>query len=348
MIKNDLFLRAARRRHTERTPVWLMRQAGRFDPAYREIRERVDLPLEDLFRDPGHAAEISLLPRRFGVDAIIFFQDILTPLTPMGAPFKFRPGPVLESPLRTASDINALKSFDPADELDFVAQTLRMIRQTLRGALPLLGFAGAPLTLAFFMIEGKSPGVDPEFSRALMRSQPALFERLLDRLTDMTADYLAMQIEAGADAVQLFESCADLLSPAEYQRFAHPGHVKIFARLAGKVPTILFAKGNPSLELMVESGADVLSVGTAVDLADARRRFGHRVAFQGNIDHHLLATGAPDDVERAVRACVDAGAGCGHILNLNHGLLHHTPVENVRRMIQTCKAARVAVQEVES
>lgn len=162
MLKNDLLLRAARRQRTERTPVWLMRQAGRTDPEYRALRERVDLPLEAMFRHPDLAAEISLLPKRLGVDAIIFFQDILTPLAPMGAEFVFRPGPVLTSTLRASSDIDALCRCDPAESLGFVAEILQLIRKALDGDLPLLGFAGAPLTLAFFLIEGKSPGNRPE------------------------------------------------------------------------------------------------------------------------------------------------------------------------------------------
>ncbi len=212
MLKNDLVIRAARRERTERTPVWLMRQAGRFDPAYRALREKVNLPLEEAFCTPDVAAEISLLPKRFGVDAIIFFQDILTPLEPLGAKFIFRPGPVLESPIRTASDVNALTPFDPSSGLAYVPKTLSLVREALAGDLPLLGFAGAPLTLAFFMIEGKSPGANPEHARAMMKDDPALFRKLLEVLADMTADYLALQVEADLHAVQLFESTADLLT----------------------------------------------------------------------------------------------------------------------------------------
>ncbi|RME37052.1 MAG: uroporphyrinogen decarboxylase, partial [Planctomycetota bacterium] len=156
--ENHLFLRALRREPTPRVPVWLMRQAGRADPAYRRLRERNNLPLDELFRRPDLAAEISLLPERFGVDAIILFQDILTPLAPMGAAFRFRPGPVLEDPVREERDVERLTAFDPADALPFVGETIGRIRRALAGRLPLIGFAGAPLTLACFLIEGKSPG----------------------------------------------------------------------------------------------------------------------------------------------------------------------------------------------
>ena len=162
MLRNDLLLRAAKREQTERTPVWLMRQAGRSDPQYHTLRNGDNRPLEDIFRDPVLAARISLLPKRWGVDAIIIFQDILTPLAPMGAEFVFRPGPVLASPLRTPDDVEALRSYDPTTELGFVAKTIRIVRTALDGCLPILGFAGAPLTLAHFLIEGRSPGSDPQ------------------------------------------------------------------------------------------------------------------------------------------------------------------------------------------
>ncbi|UCG33320.1 MAG: uroporphyrinogen decarboxylase [Phycisphaerales bacterium] len=337
-LKNDLFLRAARRERTERTPVWMMRQAGRFDPEYRRIRERANLPLEEMFRNPDLAAEISVLPRRLGVDAIIFYQDILTPLRPMGAEFVFRPGPRLDSPVRNSADVEALRAFDPSSELGFVSRTLRLVSQALDSELPLLGFAGAPLTLAFFLVEGGSPGSDPRSARALMRADPLLLHRLLDRLADMTVDYLRLQIESGVDAVQLFESVADLISETEYREFAHPYHVKVFSELVARVPTILFVKEQPWIELMAESGADVLSVGTCVDLAQAKRRFGTKVALQGNVDNRLLVSGPKDRIDRAVRSCVQTGRNEGYILNLNHGLLKDTPFENVCQLISTCKA----------
>jgi uroporphyrinogen decarboxylase len=266
---NDLLLQAARGERTERTPVWLMRQAGRFDPAYLEIRDRCGLYLEELFRTPDLAAEITLLPKRFGVDAVIIFQDILTPLAPMGAPFVFRPGPVLETPVRSTRDVNRLRTVDPEDDLPFVVESIRHVRSALDGKFPLLGFAGAPFTLAAFMIEGGSPG-DLAATRAMMRDEPALLHGLLDRLARMTSAYLRLQIEAGVDAVQLFESIADGLSEAEYRTFAHPYQAHVLGALDGTVPRILFAKGQTQLDLMVETGAEVLSVGTGVDIADAR------------------------------------------------------------------------------
>lgn len=340
-LRNDLLLQAARRERTERTPVWLMRQAGRTDPAYRELRDRADLPLEALFRDPTLAAEISLLPKRLGVDAIILFQDILTPLAPMGAEFIFRPGPTLRHPLHDLGGGSALQSYDVSEKLDFVTRAIKQVRTALAGELPLLGFAGAPLTLAFFLIEGGSPGSDPARARTMMRDNPAGLHRLLDQLADMTADYLLLQIEAGVDAVQLFESLADLLTPQQYREFAHPYQVKVFSRIAQRVPTILFAKEQPDVELMADSGASVLSVGACVDLADAMARFGHRLAFQGNVDNRTLVTGSDAEIDAAVLRCISAGHHEGHILNLSHGLLKETPIAHVQRMIETCKQTQI-------
>lgn len=344
-LKNDLVLRAARRERTERTPVWLMRQAGRSDPAYRQLRSESALSLEETFGHADLAAEISLLPKRFGVDAIIFFQDILTPLAPMGAPFVFRPGPVLEESIRTPADIDKLCLFDPASELPFVGKTFSLITNALAGDLPVLGFAGAPLTLAFFLIEGKSPGTGPSRTWDLMRREPAVFHGLLDKLADMTAAYLLYQIESGADAVQLFESVADLITPEEYESFAHPYHEKIFSKISGQVPTILFAKEQPNIELMASSGADVLSIGTCIDVADAKKRVGDKVAIQGNIDNRIVAYDSAERVQEEVRSCVQAGGQDGHILNLNHGLLPDTPFENVCRLIETAKSAPVGALE---
>jgi len=331
-----------------------MRQAGRTDPAYIALRERSRLPLESVFRDPDLCAEISLLPERLGVDAIIFFQDILTPLAPMGAPFVFRPGPLLEAPIRTATDIASLRAYDPSAELGFVGKTFQLVRDALRDEktgngkadlpsrrLPVLGFAGAPLTLAFFLIEGRSPGRELKRVHSLMHEEPAVLHGLLDKLADMTVQYLHFQIEAGADAVQLFESVADLLAPAEYEEFAHPYHVKVFTELAGRVPTILFAKEQPLVERMAASGADVLSVGACVDLADAARCLRGKVALQGNVDTRVLADGSFDQIDEAVGRCVRAGGHRGHVLNLSHGLLERTPLENVRRFIKTAKATRI-------
>jgi uroporphyrinogen decarboxylase len=336
-LTNDLVLRAARGERTARTPVWMMRQAGRFDPAYRALREEHGAPLEVLFRTPEIAAEISLLPRRFGVDAIIFYQDILTPLTPMGADFVFRPGPTLADPPRDRAALQRLTTYDPAAELPFVPETLRQVREALGDEMPLLGFAGAPLTLACFVLEGGSPGNSPTHTQALMQADPDALHAFLGKLADMTADYLALQIEAGIDALQLFESCSDLFSAEQYRTFAHPYQTRTFERLGNRVPRILYAKEQPDIERMAETGAEVLSLGKCVNLADARRRLGNRVALQGNVDNQLLVHGSFAEIDAAVKDCIHAGQHTGHILNLNHGVLKETPFENGCRFIDTAR-----------
>ncbi|MHC4100066.1 MAG: uroporphyrinogen decarboxylase [Planctomycetota bacterium] len=341
----QLILDAARRRRTERTPVWLMRQAGRADPEYCRLRQRCGLPLEELFCSPDLAAEITLQPRKLGVDALILFQDILTPLAPMGARFLYRPGPVLEDSARPEAVACRLRDIEPAEDLAFVAESIRLVRQEVSDDVPLLGFAGAPLTLAAFLLEGGSPG-ELHNTRKLMRDEPGRLHDLLDRLARMTSAYLSLQIATGVDAVQLFESIADLLSEQEYGTFAHPYQARAIRDLRATAPVILFVKERPWLDLMIETGADVLSVGTCVDLAEARRRYGDRVAFQGNVDNRLLVDGSPAAITRAVEACVQAGGHEGHILNLSHGLLPETPIDNVRRLVDACHAARLEADSI--
>jgi uroporphyrinogen decarboxylase len=340
-LGNDLFLRAVNHLPVPRVPVWLMRQAGRADPEYRSYRERVGLPLRELFRRAEHAVPISLLPRRFGVDAIVLYQDILTPLAPMGADFDFRPGPILATPIRRADQVRALRPIDPAEELGFVAESIRGVLSALGGELPLIGFAGAPFTLAAFLIRGSSPMHDMHDVLAFAQEQPALFAELIDRLTEMTAAYLRFQIEAGVHAVQLFESVGDQIPAPEYARYAHPSHQRIFAALPARVPAILFVKGSPRVDLMLESGAAVLSVGERESLGDVLRRGGGRVAVQGNVDNRILVKGSGSDVEAAVVACVADSGGRGHILNLNHGLLPEAPFENVKRFVNAARKIRL-------
>jgi uroporphyrinogen decarboxylase len=314
-----------------------MRQAGRSDPAYRALREKSPLPLEKLFRDVDQAVEISLLPKRIGVDAIIFFQDILTPLAPMGAPFVFRPGPVLEQPVRTEQDVARLHLYDMEAEIPFVGETLAALRRELEGDLPVLGFAGAPLTLLYFLVEGKSPGGSAPHAEQMLVESPALAHALLSRLTEMTVHYLEYQIASGAQAAQLFESTADLLDNRLYREFALPYQKEVFARLGGAVPRILFAKGFRDLEAMKESGADVLSIGSSCTIKEARAQIGEETRLQGNVSNHLLAEGKPEEIEKAVGDCLESGGSRGHVLNLDHGVLQHTPWENVELFVACAK-----------
>ncbi len=314
-----------------------MRQAGRFDPQYQRIRQECGLELEDLFRTPELAAQITMLPVRLGVDAAILFQDILTPLSPMGAQFVFRPGPMLSEPIRTSEQVEKLSRYDPAEELAFIPRSIELTLRELDGEIPLLGFAGAPLTLATFLIEGGSPGRKVDNVKTLMRDDPATCHRLLEKLADMTTDYLRVQIEAGVHAVQLFESVGDLFSESEYESFAMPYQQRIMKELEGHCPRILFVKENPRVELMAQTGADVLSVGQCVDLRSARSKLGNHIALQGNVDNQILLSGTKDEITRAVRDCIDSGGGRGHILNLNHGILKDTPFDSVRHFIEIAR-----------
>lgn len=338
---NDLFVRAACGAKTERTPVWLMRQAGRTDPNYLALRQRAGLPLEELFRDAKLAAEISLLPRRLGIDAIIFFQDILTPLAPMGAHFVFAPGPLLERRIETVEQVEALELYDVAAHMGFVGETFERVHQLLEGELPVLGFAGAPLTLAVFMLEGKSFGDSAAAALAFIEENPEATHRLLDKLSEMTIAYLKYQAAAGAAAVQLFESAAFLLTPELYREFALSYQQRIFAALKGVVPTIQFAREWTDLDDLDAAGADIISLPSAISVAAARAQLGQERVLQGNLDNKLLAAGPMEEIEAAAVECVRSGGQRGHIFNLNHGLLRHTPYEHILRLVETVGAARL-------
>ncbi|MBF0287311.1 MAG: uroporphyrinogen decarboxylase [SAR324 cluster bacterium] len=336
-LKNDLLLRTINRLPITRVPIWMMRQAGRTDPLYRQLREQAGQTLEDLFQNVEHSIEISLLPKRLGVDAIIIFQDILTPLTPMGAMFHFRPGPVLESPIQSKEKVEALRPIDPVSDLPVVGAIIKGVRKQLNQELPVLGFAGSPMTLAFFMIPGRSPAGDYSTIFCFIEEQPALFQQLLDTLTTMTIDYLNYQIESGVHAVQLFESFGEIIPRAIYERFVQPSHEKIFSALHSKTPSILFVKESNYLDLMVKTGATVLSVGKCVNLQDAKAQTPDYIIFQGNVDNRTLLEGDKEQITAAVKACFAESNKERHILNLNHGLLADTPFENVQHFVKIAK-----------
>ena len=314
-----------------------MRQAGRTDPAYLKLRDATGLPLEDLFRHPEYAAEISILPRRLGIDAIIFYQDILTPLSPMGAHFVFRPGPTLLSPLKDVSAVENLSLYDVVQEMSFVGETFSGIQGLLDGEMPILGFAGAPLTLAVFIFQGGSFGETASKAMSFVREHPEATHRLLEKLTDMTITYLKYQAGVGAAAVQLFESAAFLLSREEYETFALPYQQRVFEALKGVVPTIQFARDWPHLDLLDAAGADVISLPASIAIAEARSTLGSDRVFQGNVNNRLLVSGTKEDIAEVARACVRSGGCRGHIFNLSHGLLRETPYENVKHLVKTVR-----------
>ncbi len=336
VIKNDRLLRVLNHLPVDRVPVWMMRQAGRTDPEYNQLKKNDGRALEKLFADPEIAIKISLLPKRLGVDAIIMFQDILTPLTPAGAGFHFAPGPILEKPVRTMAQVKALRAFDPEVHLQSVSQILKGLNAELKGELPVLGFAGSPMSLAFFLIAGRSPNQKLAEVLAFIEEQAEISQALLDWLTVMTVDYLNFQIASGAHAVQLFESFADVIPLEIYKKFVQPTHEKIFSALATTAPSILFTKESPHLDLMLQSGASVLSVGNCIDLEHAQKQAPEMI-FQGNVDNKTLADGTKEDITQAIQKCFEQTGRKNHILNLNHGLLERTPFENVQHFVNAAK-----------
>ena len=334
---NDRFLRACRREPVDRTPLWIMRQAGRYLPEYRALRERVSFL--DLCRTPELAVEASLMPiRRFDLDAAILFSDIFVPVAAMGAPVTFEPGPTFARPIRTRDDVRALHVPKMAKVVPFVGEAVARLARELAGQKPLIGFCGAPFTLAAYLVEGRS-GEGFDQIQSLMFREPATLRELLDKLADAMADYLKLQIDSGAQAVQLFDTWAGLLSPDEYRVFALPAVRRILERLGERtVPVIYFALAAPHLvELAASSGADVLGVCWRVPLDEARRRTGGRVALQGNLHPHALLAGPEVTRARALEVLRSAGEEPGHILNLGHGILPATPIESVEALIQVVR-----------
>lgn len=325
-----LLVRAARGEPVERTPVWAMRQAGRWDPEFQRVR--AGLSFYEFSEHVERAAEASLLPRRFGVDAIILFYDITTLPVAMGLPFTLKPaqGPVPDRCVRTAADVSALDAHPDPERYAHIRELLRLVRRELDGQLPVLVFAGAPFTVATYCI---GTGKDMTATRRFAAEHPLVWRALLDRLTTATIDFLTTLVKEGGDAYQLFDSWAGLLTPDEYEQWAHPFHRDLFAAVSG-VPRILFVKECPYLETMTQSGADVISLGRCHDLAQARSQYPGLV-FQGNVDEEVLRTGTPDQVRAATRRCLAEGGGQRHILNLNHGVDKETPVANFEAYVQT-------------
>src|SRR5215470_2665185 len=288
--RNDLLLRAAKGEPTERPPVWMMRQAGRYLPEYRAIRANLDFLT--LCKTPELAVEVSLQPYRIiGVDAVIMFSDILIPVEAMGQEVRLteQKGPELPEPIRSRAEVDRLIVPDPTEAVPFVLEILRTLKRELAGRAPLIGFAGAPWTLAAYMIEGGGSRNYAQMKR-MMYSEPATLHALLDKIADTIILYLNAQIESGAQVVQLFDSWAGELSPENYEKFALPYQQKIFGSIKrGAAPAILFINGcGTLLEKMATSGADVLSIDWRVSLEDARRRVGDKITLQGNLDPCLL------------------------------------------------------------
>lgn len=327
-----LLIRAARGEAVERPPVWAMRQAGRWDPEFQRIR--AGKPFFEFSEDVEAAAKATLCPRRFGVDGIILFYDITTLPIAMGLPFQLKSGagPVPDHAIRTMADVDRLSENPEPRTYQHIRDLLKRVKEELRGELPVLAFAGAPYTVATYCI---GTGKDVTATRRFAEENPDVWTALLEKLSAATVGFLNTLTADGAEMYQLFDSWAGLLDPWEYDQWAQRYHESILAGADG-VPRILFVKEGPYLERMCSSGADVISLGSSHDLAAARLAYPNLV-FQGNVDEEILRAGTPEQVREATRACIHAGGGTRHIVNLNHGVDKGTPVANFEAYIRAVK-----------
>jgi uroporphyrinogen decarboxylase len=332
-MAEHLLVRAARGEVVERPPVWAMRQAGRWDSEFNKVR--AGLSFYEFSDNVDLAARASLLPWRFGVDAIILFYDITTLTVSMGLPFTLQPnrGPVPDQPIRTMEDVARLDPEPAVERFGAIVALLKRVQQELRGELPAIVFAGAPFTVATYCI---GTGKDLDGTLRFIQEKPLVWAFLLERIQQATIFFLNTLIREGAALYQLFDSWAGELPREDYLRWAQPFHRAIFAGATG-TPRILFVKECPYLDLLALSGADVISLGSCHDLAAARRDY-PRLVFQGNVDVDLLRSGTPQQVREATRKCKEAGGGHRHIVNLNHGVDKATPVANFEAYIQAAKS----------
>jgi len=334
---NDLYLRACRGESVERAPVWFMRQAGRSLPEYRKLRERVDFVT--LCRTPDLAVEVTVQPiDRLGVDAAILFSDILVPADCMGLDVKFEPGPVVDRPVRTEADVDGLRTDDPEETVPFVYETLRLLRQELAGRVPVIGFAGAPLTLAAYLCEGRGSKSFSTF-KGLLLGEPATAHRFLEKVTSVTVAYLKAQVRAGAQAIQLFDTWAGMLDRTTYVEFGLRYARKVLEQLRGSdVPLIYFALDSAHLMTDIAGcGADVIGVDWRLELPTAAELLGRPFVLQGNLDPCTLL--APPEVSeaRAAEILNQGRALPGHVFNLGHGVLPETPVEHLQALVEAIK-----------
>jgi uroporphyrinogen decarboxylase len=327
----SLFLHALRGDDTPRAPIWIMRQAGRYLPEYRALKERYDF--WTMARTPELAAEVTLQPiRRYGMDAAILFSDIMTPLPDMGIPLDFRPGPVLDAPVRSADDVARLRVPSQEEVAPFVGDAIRILRREL-GETPLIGFAGAPLTLATYAVQG-SGSKEYELFRGFLRSDPTTADALLEKLTDVTIHYLRAQIEAGAQAVQLFDSWAGIHDLATYRRFGAPAAARVLSALEGSgVPRLYIAVGAQHLyPAIAELPLEGVSVDWRMPLSQCRRALPGKT-LQGNLDPAALL-GDASTLEREASTVLHEGLGGAHIFNLGHGIFRQTDPAMVERLVE--------------
>ena len=338
-LNNDLFLRACRREPVERTPIWIMRQAGRYLPEYRAVREKVDFLT--LCKTPDLAAEVTIQPVDIiGVDAAIIFSDILVIPEAMGMKLEMHEGkgPIFHNPIRTENDANALAEIDPFKDLSYVLDAVSLTKRELNGRVPLIGFSGSPWTLFTYMVEGRG---SKNFSnvKKLIYNNPRLAHKVLGKLADAVSLYLSAKIEAGADAVQIFDTWGGVLSQNDFDEFSLKYVQMIISNIKRKnEPVIFFPKGvHYKLKKLSKCGADVIGLDWTMDIGKVRKRIGDKVALQGNLDPTVLYANEEKIKEEAIRILDSFGEGSGHIFNLGHGILPDVEPEKAKYLVNTVK-----------
>ncbi len=332
---NFRFLKACRGEPVDCTPVWFMRQAGRYMKVYRDLKEKHTFL--ELCKTPELACEVTLQPLDvLGVDAAIIFADILLPLEPMGTGLEFTAGdgPSIPRPVRTRKDVEALKPVNSEEQLGYVGEAIQMVRGEISGKMPLIGFSAAPFTLASYMVEG---GKSKDFTttKLMMYEEPGMWTLLMTKVAAVLVDYLKMQVKAGAQALQVFDSWVGCLGPADYKKYILPHTRRLFKELESTgVPVINFSTGTSTmLPLVRQSGGDVMSIDWRIDLDDAWQQIGHETPLQGNLDPNILFAPIPVIREKVHDILQRAGGRAGHIFNLGHGILQHTPVDHVKAVV---------------
>ena len=330
------FLMACYRQPTKYTPIWFMRQAGRYMKEYRALRKKYSFL--EMCKNPELAAKVTLLPiERFKLDAAIIFSDILIPLEPMGVEFEFAKGegPVFHHPLREKKDVEKLRIIEPEEEIPFLLKAIQIVRKELEGKIPLIGFCGAPFTLASYIIEG-GHSKNYILTKSLMYQDRPTWDVLMGKISEMLIRYLNAQIRSGVQAVQVFDSWVGCLSPADYEEYVLPYSKKVIEGVDKSIPVIHFATSSSTLlKLMKRAGGDVIGVDWRVDIREAWARIGYDVAIQGNLDPVILF-GPLDLIKKEVKRILDGTEGRpGHIFNLGHGILPNTPVDHVAFLVET-------------
>lgn len=338
-LQNDLFLRACKRLPVERTPIWMMRQAGRYLPEYRAVREKADFLT--MCKTPELAAEVTIQPvDLIGVDAAIIFSDILVIPEAMGMHLEMHEGkgPIFPKPIRTESDADELKIIEPEKDLKYVLDAVSLTKKELNGRVPLIGFSGSPWTLLTYMVEGKGSKNFAEVKK-LIYNNPELAHKLLGKISDAVAEYLSAKIEAGADAVQIFDTWGGILTQNDFNEFSLQYIQQIISKLRRKdEPVIVFAKGvHYNIETLANCGADVLGLDWTMNLGEVRKKVGDKVALQGNMDPTKLYSTEEGIMKEATKILDSFGNGSGHIFNLGHGILPDVPPANAKLLVDFVK-----------